>query len=100
MRRGAHGFEVVLARSILRGRPRLVQRGQQHRREDRDDRDHDQEFDQGELADSDTGSIRAERRIFCVYHHLFHGIDMPRQRDRLQRSRNHSKHFFFSSLKE
>ena len=43
------GFQIVDAGGGLRPRPRLLERRQQHRSENRDDRDHDQKFDQSEM---------------------------------------------------
>ena len=41
-------FEIVRAGGFLRGTARLVQRGQQHGRQDGDDCDYDQQFNQSE----------------------------------------------------
>ena len=41
-------FQIVGAKHFMSRIPDLRQCGQQHSRQDRDDRDHDQKFDQGE----------------------------------------------------
>ena len=48
--RAADLFHIVGASGFPGSNPRLLKRGQQHRRENRDDRDDHQELNQGESA--------------------------------------------------
>ena len=44
-----------------------IQRGQQHRGEDRDDRDNDKKFDQGEIPFHGTVSVGLVEHLFKLY---------------------------------
>ena len=61
-------LQVVLAGGGLRVVARLVQRGQEHRREDRDDRDHDEKLDQSEVPTGLLGRENSfhERPLFRI----------------------------------
>ena len=60
-------FQIGSAGRFLCRTSRLIQGGQQHRGENRDDRNNDQKFDQGEIPFHGTVSVGLVEHLFKLY---------------------------------